>query len=107
MIVAAGVDILELAGLVIRALGVGALKQEAFNLVGGVERVVFLLMERVGIALEDTSDIGAVRRTILVNDVAEDQNFAAAEDVSRGPVEGSPIHAEAKIAFALSGKATD
>ncbi len=48
MIVAAGVDVIELAGLVEVTLGIESLEKEAFDLVGGVERIaVFLvLLER-------------------------------------------------------------
>ena len=45
MIVAAGVDVFELPAFVIVALGVGPLEQEAFNFVGGVERVPLLLVQ--------------------------------------------------------------
>ena len=44
MIVAAGIDIFELAGFVIMALGVGAFEEESFDFVGGVERVALLLV---------------------------------------------------------------
>jgi hypothetical protein len=48
VVVAAGVDELELAGLVVALLGVFAGEEEALNLVGGVERVLLLLVELVG-----------------------------------------------------------
>ena len=51
MIVAAGVDVIELAGLVIAALRIRPLKEEAFDFVGRVERVTVLLMQPVGISL--------------------------------------------------------
>ena len=85
VIVAAGVDVLELAGFVIVALGVGALEQEAFNFVGGVERVALLLVQLVGVALEHAANVGGVGRAVLVDDFAEDQHLAGAEDVGRTP----------------------
>ena len=42
VVVAAGVDVLEVAGFVVAALGVEALEEEAFDFVGGVERVAVL-----------------------------------------------------------------
>ena len=45
VVVAAGVDVFELAGLVVAPLGVRALEQEAFDLVGGVQRVAFVLVQ--------------------------------------------------------------
>ncbi len=47
VIVAAGVHVFELAGLVVVPLGVYALEEEAFNLVGRVQRVAFVL-EQLG-----------------------------------------------------------
>ena len=44
VIVAAGVDVLELAGFVIAPLGVHALEEEAFDFVGGVQRVAVLFV---------------------------------------------------------------
>ena len=45
VVVAAGVDVFELAGLVIAAFGVGAVEEEAFDFVGGVERVALFFVE--------------------------------------------------------------
>ena len=44
VVVAARVDIFEISALVIVSFGVGPLEQESFDLVGGVERVTFLLV---------------------------------------------------------------
>ena len=85
VIVAAGVDVFELAGLVIVALGVGALEQEAFDFVGGVERVAFLLVQLVGVALQHAANVGGVRRAALVDDFAEHQHLARAETRRRAP----------------------
>ena len=43
VVVAAGVHVVELAGLVVVALGVGTLEEEALDLVGGVEGVALLV----------------------------------------------------------------
>ena len=48
VVVAAGVDVFELARLVIAPFGVETLEKEAFDLVGGVERVAFLRVTVVG-----------------------------------------------------------
>jgi hypothetical protein len=48
VVVAAGRDELELAGLVVAALGVAALEQEALDLVGRVEQVAVLLERSLG-----------------------------------------------------------
>ena len=45
VIVAAGVDVIELLGLMIMALGLDAIEEKAFNLVGGVEGVALVLEE--------------------------------------------------------------
>ena len=107
MIISAGIDVLELAGFVVAALGIGPFEQEAFNLVGGVERVALLLVQAFGIPLEHAANIGGVRCTTLVDDLAEDQHLARAEDVGRRPVEGAPIDAQPQIAFALGGEAAN
>ena len=62
MIVAARVDVLELAGLVIAALGVRALEEEAFDFVGGVQRVAILRELIVRVTLQDAADVAAVGR---------------------------------------------
>ena len=46
-------------------------------------------------------------RPSLVDDLAEDQNFAGTEDVSRSPVERAPVNPQAQIALALGGEAAD
>src|SRR6266849_8730730 len=86
VVVAAGVDVLELSGFVVMALGVGALEEEAFDFVGGVEGVALFFVQRFGIALEQAANVGAVGRAILINDFAEHENFAVAEIIGGGPV---------------------
>jgi hypothetical protein len=83
MVVAAGVDVVELAGLMIVALGILAIEDETFDFVGGVEGVALGVVQVVGVGLEDAADIGGVGRAVLVDDVAEDQDFAVAEVVGR------------------------
>ena len=107
VIVTTGVDVFKLAGLVILALGVFALEKEAFDFVGGVQRVAFLLEKVVGILLEHGAEVGAVRGAVLVDHFAEDHHFAGAEDIGGRPVEGIPVDVEAQVALALSGKAAD
>jgi len=101
VIVAAGVDVFELAGLVIGALGIGPAEEETLDFVGGVERVAFFFVEGFRIALEDAANVGGVGRAVLVDYFPEDEDFAAAEIVGGRPIEGAPIDAEAEIAFAL------
>src|SRR5689334_5301844 len=107
MVVAAGVHIFELAGFVVATFSVSALKEEALNFIGGVERVAFLLVHLLGKNFERAANIGAVRRAALVDDFTKDQDFAGAENVRWRPIERAPVQPEAKIAFALGGKAAN
>ncbi len=107
MVVAAGVDVIEPGCLVVAAFGIGAVEEEAFDFVGGVESVALLLVEALRVGFEDAADIGAVGRAVLIDDFAEDQHFAGAEDVGRGPIDGAPIHGKTEVAFALRGEAAD
>ena len=87
--------------------GVFAGEEEAFNLGGCVQRVLLLLEELVGVGLQHAAQVAGVRCAVLVDDVAEDQNLAVAEDVGGHPVEGAPVDAEAQIALLLRGEAAD
>ena len=107
VVVAAGVDELELAGLVIVALGVLAGEEEALNLGGRVQRVALLLEQLVRVALEHAAQVAGVRRSVLVDHVAEDQHLAIAEDIGRHPIEGAPVDAQAQIALLLRREAAD
>src|SRR5208283_221057 len=107
MVVAAGVYILELPSFMVMAFGVGTFEEKALDFVGGVERVAFLLVQAFGVAFQDSANVAAVGRTVFVDDLAENEDFAVAENVGGRPVEGSPIHAQAKIAFPLGGKTAD
>ena len=107
VIVAAGIYVFELAGFVVAPLGIGALKEEAFNFVGGVQRVTVFLVQAVGIPLEDAANVSRIGFAILVDDVAEDEHFARTEDVGRSPIECAPIDAQPQIALALRCETTD
>jgi hypothetical protein len=86
---------------------VDALEEEAFDFVGRVQRVPVLLVQALGVSLEHAADVRGVRRAVLVDDLAEHQHLAGAEDVARAPVEGAPIHVQAKIALLLGGEPAD
>src|ERR1019366_2288565 len=107
MIVAASVDEIEAAGFVEAALGVAAGEQEAFNLVGCVERVALLLEKLVGVLLENAAQITGVGCSVLIDHGAENQHLAIAEHVGGHPVEGAPVDAETKIALFLRGEAAN
>src|SRR4029077_618940 len=104
MVVAAGVDILELASFVVAALGIGTLEQEAFDFVGGIQGIAVLLVLFGGKPLQHAANVGGVGFSVLVDDFAENQHFAGPEDISRRPVKGAPVDAEAKIALTLCGE---
>ena len=107
VIVAAGVHVFELARLVVGALGVRPLEQEAFDFVGRVQGVAVLLVQAVRERLEDAAHVGGVGLAALVDDFAEHQHLAGAKNVGRRPVEGAPVDAQAQIAFPLRGKAAN
>src|ERR1700756_2800037 len=107
VIISASVDVLELASFVIVPLGILSLEQEALDFVGGVQRVTFLLVQRLSVALQDATNVGAVRRAALVNDFAENQDFARTEHVRGSPIEGGPVYAQPQIALALGGEAAN
>ena len=107
MVVAAGIDVLELASFVIAALGVRSLEQETFNLVGRVERVALLLVQHLGVALQHATNVGCIRRPTLVDDFAEYQHFAGTENIRRAPIESGPVDAQPQIALALRRKAAN
>ena len=85
VVVAAGVDVLELAGLVIVAFGVVAFEDEAFDFVGGVERQALGVVKALRVVLEHAADIGGVRGAVLIDDFAEDQHFAGRRRHRWGP----------------------
>ena len=85
-------------------LGVLAGEEEALDLGSGVERVLLLGVEFVGVLLEHRAQVAGVERAVLVDDDAEDQDFAVAEDVGGNPVKRAPVNAEAQVALLLRGK---
>ena len=107
VVVAAGVDELELARLVVFLLRILAREQEALDLGGRVQRVLLLLEQLVGVVLEHAAHVAGVRRAVLVDDVAEDQHLAVAENVGRHPVEGGPVNAQAQVALLLRRESAD
>jgi hypothetical protein len=107
VIVPARVHIFKLAGLMIMPLRVRAVKDEAFDFVGRIQRVAALLVQALRIPLQNSANIGAVRGAVLIDHLAEDHHLAGAEDIARAPVKGAPIHVQAKIALALRGEPAD
>ena len=77
----------------IAAFGVGAPKQKAFNLVGGIERVTFFLVQCCRKTLQDPTNVSRVRSAALVDYVAEDKNLAGSKDICRTPVKCAPVDA--------------
>src|SRR6202166_3254638 len=69
--ISAGGGVFERAGLVVDPLSIGTFQQETFNLVGGVQRVAFLLVQILGEALQYAANVSGVRRSALVDDFAE------------------------------------
>ena len=61
----------------------------------------------VGEALEHGAQIAGVGTALLVDDFAENQHFAGAEDVGGAPIEGRPIDPQAEIALFLGREAAD
>src|SRR5271165_2395303 len=107
VVVSACVYVFEFSGLVIAALGIRALEQEPFDLVGGVVGGVLFLVQSLGVALQHATNVGGVGSAALVDDFAEDQHFAGAEHVGGRPVECGPVDAQAQIALALGREATN
>src|ERR1051325_5313466 len=107
MVVATSIYILELASLVELALGIGAVEEEPFNFIRGVERVTLFIKLLVGKLLQDAADVRRVGSALLLDDIAEYQNFARPEEIRWGPVERSPVNSQPQIALALRGKTAD
>ncbi len=107
MVVAAGVDVLELPGLVVRLLRIDAFEDEAFDLVCGVERVAVLLELIVRVFLQDAADVGTERRAVAIEHFTEDEHLAGTEDVAGRMVERTPVDRESQIAFALRREAAN
>src|SRR6201999_4172048 len=107
MVVAAGIDVLELASLRVAALGVDTLKEETFNFIGGVEGIAVLLVLFGGKGFEHAADVRGIHCSTLVDNFAEDHHLAGSKKVGGYPVEGAPVDAQAQIALPLGGKSTD
>ncbi len=60
---------------------IGALEEEAFDFVGGIQGVAALLKLGLGKALENASDVAGIRRSVFVDDLAEHQHLAGSKDV--------------------------
>ena len=58
-------------------------------------------------AFQRAANVRAVGRAIFINDFAEDEYFAGAEDVRGPPIKSAPIHGQAQIAFALRGESAN
>ena len=93
MIVAAGVHVFELAGLVVGALGVRSIEQEALDLIGGVEGIAVLFVQLVAKQLQHAADVGGVGLAVLIDDLAKNEYFARPENIGRPPVKSSPVNA--------------
>ena len=93
MIVPACVDVFELQAFVIMALRIGALEQESFNLVGGIEGVPLLLVQFFSVVFQDAANVAGVGGASLVDDLAEDQHLARAKHVGGCPIKGGPVDA--------------
>src|SRR5208282_3482642 len=107
MIIAAGVYVFELAGLVVGALGVRSIEEEAFNFIRRVQSVIMLLVQARGKSLEDTAHIRRIGLATLVDDFSEHHHLAGTEHVRRSPVECGPVNTQTQIAFALRRKAAN
>ena len=107
MIVAAGVNVLELPGFVVVPLGVHALEQEPLDFVGGVQRVALLVEKAFGVVLQDTANVGAIGAAVFVDHFAEHHHLARAEEVGGRPVERAPVDTQPQVAFTLRGKTTN
>ncbi len=107
VIVTARVHVLKSAVCMIVAFCIRTFEEETFNFVRSVERVALLLVEIVGVTLQDSANVGGVRRAVLVDHVAEDKDLAGSKYIGGRPIKSAPIHSQAQVAFALRGEAAD
>src|ERR1700722_11965714 len=107
VVITAGVDVLELASFVVSPLRIRSLKKEAFDLVGRVQGVAFILVKLVGIKFQDAANVGSIRRAALVNYISEHQHFARAKIIRRRPIKRGPVDSQPQIAFPLRRKSAD
>src|SRR6266404_6906437 len=107
MVISARVDVLKSAGLGIMLLSVDSGEQESFDLIRGIQRVAFPLVQFIAVGLQNSSNIGAKRAAILVNHFAKHHYLAGAEIIGRSPVERAPINSQSQVAFSLRGESAD
>src|SRR5712664_1613845 len=107
MVVASGVHVVKCIRLMITTLRVRALKQEAFNLIRGIQRVALFLVQVAREALQKAANVGSIGRAVLVDDVTKNKNLASAKDVRRRPVKCVPANTETQVALALRRKTAD
>ena len=107
VVVTAGIDVFEFAGLVVVPLRVLALEKESFDFVGGVEGVAFFLVEIVSVTFQDSANVGRVRRTVLVDHMSKDKHFARPKHIRRRPIKRPPVHRQPQIALALRRESAD
>src|SRR5664279_1747474 len=86
VIVAARVNVFEFSSLVVMSLCVFAGEKESLDFVGGVQGVAFLLVQVRSKRLQHATNVGPVRSSALVDDLAEDQDLPGSKHVSRSPV---------------------
>src|SRR5262249_42285082 len=107
MIIAAGVDVFELALLGVMALCVDAVKQETFDFVGGVQRKLLFFVDALRVGLQHGAQIAGVGCSVLIDHLTEYKYFAGAEDVRGSPEKSGPIDSQTEVAFALRRKSTN
>ena len=124
VVVAAGGDELELAGLVVAALGIDPLEEESFDLhrhvrdrlASGCLRLRLrpvaggagsTLPQLVGELLQPAAQVGGIRGPVAVQDAGEDEHLAGAEHVGGQPVEGAPVDGQSQIGLVLVREAAD
>src|SRR5436305_14157513 len=98
MIVPACVDVFELQAFVIMALRIGALEQESFNLVGGIEGVPLLLVQFFSVVFQDAANVAGIAGASLVDHFAEYQHLVRATHVIGCPITRSPADASSRVA---------
>src|SRR4051812_43458670 len=107
MVIAAGVHVFKLTRLMITALGVDALEQEAFDFIRRIQRVSLLLVQRVCKALQDAANVRGISGSSFVDHFAKDQHLARAKNVCWPPIERTPVDAQPQVALSLRGEAAN
>jgi hypothetical protein len=86
------------------ALGITALEEEAFDLVGCVaDRAVFR-EARGKVLFETAAQVAFVGVAIASEDLAKDEHFARTEDIGRQPIERGPVDGQAQVTLGLPSK---